>query len=207
LIAEQKLQFDTINFQKICTQIRLFISNEQSNYISKRGKKITFSFPEKDINITSKEYELYSKYKDKEDIIRTIVGITEDLQNNIYPERINFENKKSSQIFFQEGNIYSYQNSTNNQIFLNNYASQDFSLNQFSKNSETFVNQNTNIFNNIEELNYYQENLKHLSLNNSKYNDIFNMGIISKNGNIQNLLLNTMYSNLIRNISSHNNAG
>jgi len=94
LIANEKLSLDSINFRKICTQIRIFLEKENSSYISNKGQKITFSFPESDINITTKEYELYSKYKDKEEIIRTIMGVPEESPLSVYPEIINFEPKK-----------------------------------------------------------------------------------------------------------------
>ena len=94
LIAEEKIKPDSINFRKICTQIRLFLEKNKSNYISKSIQKITFSFPEKDVNITTNEYESYSNYKDREDIIRTILGVGEDFNNITYPKVINFEPKK-----------------------------------------------------------------------------------------------------------------
>lgn len=102
LIADEKMQFYSINFRKFL-QIRFFLTKEQSNYISKNGQKITFSFPEKDINITTKEYELYSKYKYKEDVIRTTIGVLEENPNNIYPERISLKIKKPLRILILKG--------------------------------------------------------------------------------------------------------
>lgn len=123
LIAEEKISLDSINFTKICTQIRIFLSKESSKYIANKGQKITFSFPEKDINITAKEYELYSKYKDREDIIRTIVGIPEEAVQNSYPERIHFEPRKN----FTAENNPQISKSNNNDANLN--------LNNFNPNN------------------------------------------------------------------------
>ena len=202
LIAEQKLQLDSISFRKICTQIRLFISKESSNFISDKGQKITFSFPEKDVNITTKEYELYSKYKDKEEIMRTIFGIPEDNTQNIYPDRINFKPKyviSPNQKLEQENlsNPYSvFQNSN----LRNNDLSKNYHLQDQLKNIEILKNNFTNNFT------QYQDPIKNnFGFNNYNMNDLVNLGLMSNNGNLQNLFINSMYSNLIQNISSKNN--
>jgi len=83
LIAEDKLPLDSINFRKICTQVRLFTPPEKVQYIDKTGQKITFSFPEVDLQISPKEYDYYSNYKDKEDVIRMILGITENKEKRM----------------------------------------------------------------------------------------------------------------------------
>ena len=176
LIAEEKLNLDSIHFRKICTQIRIFLSKESSNYIAKKGQKITFSFPEKDVNITTKEYELYSKYKDKEDVIRTVLGINEEPNQNIYPERINFEAKK--------GNC-----NENQEIYNRNISS-------ISRNVINY-----NFSNNL----HYQEQIKNFSVKNYNINDLVNLGMIPNNGNLQNLLINSMYSNMMQNFTPNNN--
>lgn len=176
LIAEEKLNLDSIHFRKICTQIRIFLSKESCNYIANKGQKITFSFPEKDVNITTKEYELYSKYKDKEDVIRTILGINEEPNQNIYPERINFEAKK----------VNCYEN-----------------LEKENKNISSITGNiiNNNFSNNLN----YHEQIKNFSAKNYNINDLMNLGMISNNGNLQNLLINSMYSNIIQNFTPNNN--
>lgn len=205
LIAEEKLQLDSLNFRKICTQIRLFLNREQSEYISNKGQKITFSFPEKDINITTKEYELYSKYKDKEEIIRSIIGIPEEKAQHIYPERINFETKKAIKNFYQDPECSSNNNNINykalsNHINTNSISSTNYLNGNASNNNAGSLNSN-----NYSNFSTLEDQLKNFSINNINLNDVMNLGIISNNGNLHNLLLNSIYSNLIQNFSSQNN--
>lgn len=218
LIAEEKIQLDSINFRKICTQIRLFLSKEQSNYISKKGQKITFSFPEKDINISTKEYELYSKYKDKEEVIRTIIGIPEESNQSIYPDRINFETKK--EVFnFNDLNSNFINNTHINKFSSNNQNGNSISTSDYlngltacpngnsNNNSYNHINANVNANNsNYSNISSLQDQLKKFPINKFNLNDVMNLGMISNNGNLKNLLLNSIYSNLIQNISSTNNA-
>lgn len=96
LIAEDKIPFDSINFKKICTQIRLFLKKEKIRYIGKKGKEITFGFPEKDVYITKKEYEAYSRFKDSEATVRTILGVFNGDENDTPPEKIKFDSTKQT---------------------------------------------------------------------------------------------------------------
>lgn len=139
LIAEEKIQLDSINFTKICTQIRMFLDNESYAYIANKGQKITFSFPEKDVDITAKEYELYSKYRDREDVIRTIIGVPEEEAVNIYPERINFVSKKLQEI-----------KEINSSMNLKNNNNNDFNSNSNFNNIKSFNgNDNLNSLSNV----------------------------------------------------------
>lgn len=153
LIAEEKLTPDSVNFKKICTQIRLFLNKERIKYVSKRGQKITFSFPEKDINISGKEYEMYSKYKDREDIIRVILGMKEETPYEEYPEQVKFDSQRHKE--------------------------------------HKSVNQKLN---------------KGFNLSNtSTINDLLTRELCSGGNNIQSLLMNSIYSNLLSNIKNNNN--
>jgi hypothetical protein len=95
LIAEDRLDFDSIHFKKICTQVRLLLDEDKVKHISSQDQKVIFSFPEKDVCISSKEYELYSHLKDNEEVMRVILGVPEDLSKKMKrPEKINFNNSK-----------------------------------------------------------------------------------------------------------------
>jgi hypothetical protein len=185
LISEEKLQFDSVHFNKICTQIRLFLNKESIKYICKKGQKITFSFPEKDINITKKEYEIYQQFKEKEEVIRAIFGIVEEEQEE-YPKKINFENKK-------RGNI---QNSLQNE-FLNNISNISNMSNLtniaqgLKKNEGTGINKGVNLI--------QQQDQNQLNPNLS---ELFSYNLINQNQQqnknpIQNILLNSMYNNIL----------
>ena len=169
LIADERITPDSVNYKKLCTQIRLFLGKEKVKYIAKRGQKITFSFPEKDINISSKEYELYSKYKDKEDVIRTIVGLKEDEVYEEYPSLINFEPKK--------------QKSLKEELILSNQQ------------------KNENAFGNINDKLNKGFNLT----NTNKIKDLLSLGLCPSGNSVQNLLLNSIYSNIMQNIRGQNN--
>lgn len=188
LIAENKLPLDSINFRKICTQLRLLTPNEKINYLNKKGQKITFSFPERDINITAKEYDYYSNFKDREDVIRMILGIKEPGADSSYPEKINFD--------------------------LNNKVKDTIPI---KKHQEKINNFNKNVeINTIDDLN--QNNLLPLSIlpnltNNDNFNskNMFlnnNPNLIINNNNpsqVQNLFMNSMFGNFYHNLFDDQN--
>jgi hypothetical protein len=127
LIAEDRLDFDSIHFKKICTQVRLLLDEDKVKYISSQDQKVIFSFPEKDVCISSKEYELYSQLKDNEEVMRVILGVPEDLSKKMMrPEKIKFKNSKNSKL------INDSHKSTN-----------------CDKNTEFFEKSNRNILDNV----------------------------------------------------------
>lgn len=75
LLAEGKLPLDSINFKKICTQLRLMLPKESIKYLNKKGSQITIQFPEREIKISKKEYEKYHNYINNNDVLRKIFGI------------------------------------------------------------------------------------------------------------------------------------
>jgi len=76
LIADNKLPFDSINFKKICTQIRLLLPKDRIKYISKKGSQITIQFPEREVKITKKEYDYYQGYINNNEILRKTFGLS-----------------------------------------------------------------------------------------------------------------------------------
>jgi hypothetical protein len=91
LIADEKLSPSSINFKKICSQVRMFVDRSKINYISKNGNSIQYSFNDKNVYITPREYDYYIKYKNKEKIMNCIFGIRS--VNNIYPNIVSYNSK------------------------------------------------------------------------------------------------------------------
>jgi len=195
LIAEDKLPLDSINFRKICTQLRLFTSQEKINYISKKGQKITFSFPERDLNITAKEYEYYSNFKDREDVIRMILGISEQGGDINYPEKINFDQKNRVKEII-----------VNNKMEDNDRNENFADSNRYS-NSIKLENLNLNNLFPLGIVPNYNNNTNQSSNNNNFQNNSVNPAQNNNTNNIpvQNLLLNSMYGNLYQNLFNENN--
>jgi hypothetical protein len=189
LIAEDKLPLDSINFRKICTQLRLFTPNERVNYISKKGQKITFSFPERDLNITAKEYEYYSNFKDREDVIRMILGINEQGGDVNYPEKINFDQKNRVK-----------------EIIVNNKNEEKDKNDNFNGGYNGQIKLDNLNLNNLFPLgivpNYSNNNPN--PNNNNNFNNAQN-GSNNSNIPVQNLLLNSMYGNLYQNLFNDQN--
>ena len=78
LIAENKIPFDSINFKKICSQIRLFLPNDKIRYVNKKSFNYTINFPEREIKISEIEYDFYRNYLNKYDVLRSIFGLKEE---------------------------------------------------------------------------------------------------------------------------------
>jgi len=196
LIAEDKLPLDSINFRKICTQLRLFTSSEKVNYISKKGQKITFSFPERDLNITGKEYEYYSNFKDREDVIRMILGINEQGGDVNYPEKINFDqkNKVKEIIVNNKGEDKERNDGFMNPNYNNNVKLENISLNNLFplgmvpnyNQQSTYTNNTNNNLNNSSNFNNNQAN-------NSSGN---NANLFSMYGNLYQNLFNDQNKNM-----------
>jgi len=80
-IAEGKIPFDSINFKKICTQLRLLLPKEKVKYINKKGSQITIQFPEQEVKITKKEYMVYHDYINNNEVLRRIFGLESSNHN------------------------------------------------------------------------------------------------------------------------------
>jgi len=75
VIADNKIPFDSINFKKLCTQVRLLLPKEKIKYINKKGSQITIQFPEREVKVTKTEYNAYHDYINNNEILRKIFGI------------------------------------------------------------------------------------------------------------------------------------
>lgn len=91
LIAEDKLKLDSLGYRRICSQIRMLLNKDQIKYISKKNSKVTITFPETEVYITKTEYNKLKKYKDKEDILRAVLGVYDHDEKTI---KISIENQK-----------------------------------------------------------------------------------------------------------------
>jgi len=78
LIADKTIHFESIQFKKICSQVRLFLPKDKIKYISKTNKQSSLIFKEKEAYISKIEYDFCAKYRNDEKIMRTIFGITEN---------------------------------------------------------------------------------------------------------------------------------
>jgi hypothetical protein len=166
LIADDRLSLDSIHFKKICTQVRLLLEEEKIRHTSSEEQKVVFSFPEKDVCITSKEYELYSQFKDKEDVMRAILGIQAGLfKKQPHPQKINFS---------FSNNINSINNSPNSQ---NIKLEKIEGINCLNNNQGNSVSSKCNIDNNI-------------LLNNITNKSISNVHTLTNNYDILNKILN-----------------
>lgn len=128
LLAERKLSTKSINFKKICTQIRMLLDEDKIKYISDIGKNITCSFKDQDIHITPQEYEYYLEYKNNEKILRTIFGLNPGPKE--YPNKITFDDPKTQRGRNQEeaSNVSQAFNPLNNVNINNNILNQLISM-------------------------------------------------------------------------------
>jgi len=83
MIAEDKLKLDSLGYRRICSQIRMLLTKDQIKYISKNNSKVTVTFPETEVYITKTEYNKLKKYKDKEEILRAILGVYDQEEKTI----------------------------------------------------------------------------------------------------------------------------
>jgi len=93
LIAEDPEILNTINFKKICCQIRMFLPTNKVQFIGKRGNRISYSFPNQDVFISSKEFDYYSKYNTDSQIIQKILGVTIKEENAPTDKKVSFDQK------------------------------------------------------------------------------------------------------------------
>lgn len=95
LIAEDKLKLDSLGYRRICSQIRMLLNKDQVKYVSKKNSKVTVTFPETEVYITKTEYNKLKKYKDKEEILRAILGVYDQDEKTI---KISIDNVKEGEI-------------------------------------------------------------------------------------------------------------
>ena len=131
-IAEKRIDFESIQFKKICSQVRLFLPNDKIKYLSKTQKKSFLIFKEKESFISKIEYDLSAKYLNDERIMRTILGISEngskkkDLKIIIEDFDQEYKNgdeiidKKQSNEVLEKNKICNSNNSVTNSNFLIN---------------------------------------------------------------------------------------
>jgi len=138
LIAENKINFNSINFKKICSQIRLFLPKDKIKHISRVHPKIFINLPEKDIYITKKELAYYKKAGEDQDIFRTIFGIKQQCSEQPAPQNV-FNGKLANLFNDFPLNIYKENHeeqmyNMNNENFYQNYFKMDsFNNNLFIK--------------------------------------------------------------------------
>jgi hypothetical protein len=72
VIADGKLKLNSLVYNMICTMVRTHIPTPVKT--SNGSKKIFVHFPEKEVQITEKEYKNILKYQDNEDILRLLTG-------------------------------------------------------------------------------------------------------------------------------------
>jgi len=83
LLADGKMPLDSIAFKKICTQMRLLLPKEATKYINKKGSQITIQFPEREIKIGKREYEMYQQHINNNEVLRKVFGIERDINVNV----------------------------------------------------------------------------------------------------------------------------
>lgn len=98
LIADNKLNLNSIHFRKICTQIRMFLNSQKVKYISDKGRKI--------VEITPKEYEYYSDLSKNEKAMRGVFGLKQTAER--YPDKIEFPQTEKTDKFSHLTNIFNY---------------------------------------------------------------------------------------------------
>jgi len=90
LIADNKIPLDSINFKKICTQVRLMLPKEKVKHINKKVSQITVQFADREIKITKKEYDTYFSYINNNDVLKRILGLeNESVSSPHYANNVN----------------------------------------------------------------------------------------------------------------------
>jgi len=158
LIAEKRINVESIQFKKICSQVRLFLPKDKIRYISKTNKQSSLIFKEKEAFISKIEYDFCAKYRNDEKIMRTIFGINEgisvkkDLKIIIeeVDEDPNFKDQETRK-YFKEGGYGDMNNVVSNK--LNSYfTTSNFILqpqlvyNESNKNNNNVCNTNNIAF-------------------------------------------------------------
>lgn len=151
LIAEGKLHLNSLGFKRICSQIRMLLNKEQIKYISKKNSKVTVSFPETEVYITKMEYNKLKKFKDKEEILRAILGVYDEDEKAV---KISIEPAEQVDQYIEKDKTQE-ENGVNNNIILSNINNKNEAANSTNiilceeqSMSQSLNNINTN-FNNI----------------------------------------------------------
>jgi hypothetical protein len=188
LIADEKLNIKSLNYKKICSQIRLFLETDKIKFIPEKGEKLSITLKEKDVNITKMEYQHYRKFKDNEEIIRAILGIISDKDETSCPVNINFNYNKNFNNNPNHHNNHDFKNEKPNEIlnptYINNFpnASNDSKVNNslfnnfiYNKSSEPldFLDQINKPLNFTEHVpdNYFYLGLDTISKNEAQNRD------------------------------------
>lgn len=79
VIADGKLKLNSLVYNMICTMVRSH--NSQPAKTSNGSKKIFVHFPEKEVQITEKEYKNILKYQDNEEVLRLLTGQIKEEQD------------------------------------------------------------------------------------------------------------------------------
>ena len=189
MIADEKLNLNSIHFKKICTQVRMFLSKDKINYIGRKGHKISYSFPNQEVSISSKEFDYYSKYNENENIIQKILGLNDKedqiSKNEYYLNQSNFVESTDHnihQVPSQKNPPKDYSESNNLLGTLNNF-SQLYS--QFPTNYMQTPYINNNLSNQY--LNFLKSSIE---------NPFQNCQNLSNNVNIETLMWCSFLSNL-----------
>jgi hypothetical protein len=170
LVADDKLKIDSLTFKKICTLLRPLIPKEKIKYISKKDAKITISFPETEINITNREYNTISKFKENEGVLRAVFGVYD-------------ENEKTIKITSDMPTIDDNNNNNTVQNTQDNLLSSNLLLNPYSNGnlSNYLINRSNSTF-----MPQKSEN-NFCNLNNTPFISNYNMNFPEMNGLFHNL--------------------
>jgi len=204
VIAEDKLKLDSLSYKRICSEIRMFLNKDQIKYISKKNSKVTVTFPETEVYITKAEYNKLKKYKDKEDILRAVLGVYDQDEKTIKISIDSPEEKKKEEktepsnclkkFHKEEQKKNSFEFGVNvEEKFLNNKI---FSTKN-NKIDENSILNNNNILN--QKMNYIIQN--HIESAQSKHQNVSNINfennIASMNNKNSLNNKNQNYNNLI----------
>jgi hypothetical protein len=80
LIASGKLRPDSIQFKKICTQIRMILPDEKIKPCNGSKQRKFVSFPERNVYLSKKELEFYRNAGDDDGVFRAILGLPQPRQ-------------------------------------------------------------------------------------------------------------------------------
>ncbi len=185
MIAEGKLKLDSFAYKRICSQVRMLLKNEQIKYISKNNSKVTISFPEREINISHAEYNKLKKYKNKEEILRAILGVYDQEEKTI---KISIE-KNENEILREKD--------------LNKKFNHQEILSDKNLNTKIFINneKNLNLFQNFRHNKPYNSNILSINSTNNENMTSLTNNQINENNNINSQLSsNNVFENFDYNI-------
>ena len=76
LIGSGRIDFNSIHYKKICTQIRMFLKDGHIEHL-KKNSNILVNLPEKNVYISKIELEFYKNAINDENIFRAILGLSD----------------------------------------------------------------------------------------------------------------------------------